>query len=312
MNESYGYHSQDKSHKPAAELIKLLIKAVARGGNILLNIGPRGDGKIDDPEVKILQGFARWMDVASEGIYGAGPSGLPVQAWGESTAKGNTIYLHLFEWPASNRLLLGGLESDPVKVVLKNGSVELPFKRLDARTLAIDLPVKPADAEIPMIALMFTGSPVCHAAERLLDPTFLNELHVFDGEIKGDFTGRGKWDRLMYGSGAHGIRLERTGDCLLNWKSPKDYISWSFYVREAGVYEVTACYHGIKAGAGMYVQIDGVKHFVSNSEGKGMDIKQVMGTVSIEAGTHQLEWHITDADGVERLRPQALLLQRCK
>ena len=46
-NESYGYNKLDTVHKPVAYFIQLLAKTSAKGGNILLNIGPRGDGIID-------------------------------------------------------------------------------------------------------------------------------------------------------------------------------------------------------------------------------------------------------------------------
>src|SRR5262249_30889541 len=60
-NESYGYHKHDYSHKSASALIEVLAKAAARGGNILLNIGPMGDGRIDDRDQQILAGIGNWL-----------------------------------------------------------------------------------------------------------------------------------------------------------------------------------------------------------------------------------------------------------
>src|SRR5262249_3204412 len=54
-NESYGYNENDHSHKPPEHFIRLLAKASARGGNLLMNIGPRGDGTFDPKDVAILQ-----------------------------------------------------------------------------------------------------------------------------------------------------------------------------------------------------------------------------------------------------------------
>ncbi len=62
-NESYSYNQNDHSHKPVAFFIRLLAKAAARGGNVLLNVGPRGDGKIDSPDVAILEGVGAWWKV---------------------------------------------------------------------------------------------------------------------------------------------------------------------------------------------------------------------------------------------------------
>ncbi|HEX2717361.1 MAG TPA: alpha-L-fucosidase, partial [Gemmatimonadaceae bacterium] len=43
-NESYGHHRMDQSHKPPEHFVTLLAKAAARGGNLLMNVGPMGDG----------------------------------------------------------------------------------------------------------------------------------------------------------------------------------------------------------------------------------------------------------------------------
>ena len=50
-NESYGYHQYDSSHKPVSHFIRLLANAVSRGGNLLMNIGPRGDGSFDSKDL---------------------------------------------------------------------------------------------------------------------------------------------------------------------------------------------------------------------------------------------------------------------
>jgi hypothetical protein len=46
-NESYGYHRADQSHKPVSHFIEILAKTAARGGNLMLNVGPKGDGTLD-------------------------------------------------------------------------------------------------------------------------------------------------------------------------------------------------------------------------------------------------------------------------
>ncbi|MES1195208.1 MAG: alpha-L-fucosidase, partial [Opitutus sp.] len=96
-NESYGYKPGDTSHKPPAHFIRLLAQAVGKGGNILMNIGPRGDGVIAPEDQAILRGIGAWMNQNSESIYGCDRSPLPVQPWGAATRKGNRLYLHVFQ-----------------------------------------------------------------------------------------------------------------------------------------------------------------------------------------------------------------------
>ena len=110
-NESYGWHQRDLTHKPAGHFVELLAKAAARGGNVLLNVGPMGNGKIDPKDVAILEGVGAWMKGNRESIRGTEESPLPVQAWGESTRRGNTLYLHVLSWPRKGKIVVGGLRS---------------------------------------------------------------------------------------------------------------------------------------------------------------------------------------------------------
>ena len=52
------------------EKILSLIKVISRGGNYLLNIGPRGDGSIVEYEKDVLHGIGEWISKNSEAIYG--------------------------------------------------------------------------------------------------------------------------------------------------------------------------------------------------------------------------------------------------
>ena len=56
-NESYGYHKFDSSHKPVSHFIRLLASAASRGGNLLMNIGPKGDGAFDEKDMTILERY---------------------------------------------------------------------------------------------------------------------------------------------------------------------------------------------------------------------------------------------------------------
>jgi alpha-L-fucosidase len=136
-NESYGYSRYDSSHKPASFFIRLLAKAADRGGNLLMNIGPEGDGSIDPRDTVILHAIGAWMQQNGAGIYGSSSSPLPVQPWGESTRKGNKLYLHVFDWRTA--LYVGGLESKVDKAYLLTDKAKkpLPVQRKNARDIVI-------------------------------------------------------------------------------------------------------------------------------------------------------------------------------
>ena len=67
MNESWGYVPEDEDWKTERDLVHALCETVGKGGNLLLNIGPRGDGSLDPTEASRLAAVAGWMDAARRG-----------------------------------------------------------------------------------------------------------------------------------------------------------------------------------------------------------------------------------------------------
>lgn len=97
--ETWGYRSWQK-HIPQVnkvnEKITDLVRVVARGGNYLLNIGPKGDGSVTAYEKGVLTGIGAWLKQYGAAIYGTTPTpfaqALP---WGECTQKANELYLFI-------------------------------------------------------------------------------------------------------------------------------------------------------------------------------------------------------------------------
>lgn len=73
MGNSWSYVPGD-FYKSSDELIRLLCRIVARGGNFLLNIGPGPDGDWDPAAYSRLEEIGAWMKVNGEGIYASKPS----------------------------------------------------------------------------------------------------------------------------------------------------------------------------------------------------------------------------------------------
>jgi alpha-L-fucosidase len=122
MNDTWaGYKVDGTNFKSTEALLRNLIDIASKGGNYLLNIGPRATGEVPQPEVVRLQGMGRWLAVNGEAIYATRPTlfgdeaGLfsttekdedgkpkfiPNWKW-RSTTKADRIYIHLFEWPGT-------------------------------------------------------------------------------------------------------------------------------------------------------------------------------------------------------------------
>ena len=97
INGSWGFNLQDRKHKSEKELVQYIVKAAGYGSNLLLNVGPMPNGKIQDEHKESLKQMGDWLRKNGETIYGtkAGPSG-PTDEYA-TTQKGKTIYVHLLQ-----------------------------------------------------------------------------------------------------------------------------------------------------------------------------------------------------------------------
>jgi alpha-L-fucosidase len=67
------FYNRHWKYQPLSWTVHMLVDIVSKNGNLLLNIPVRGNGTLDDDELKFLAGLTRWMDVNSESIYGTRP-----------------------------------------------------------------------------------------------------------------------------------------------------------------------------------------------------------------------------------------------
>jgi len=61
MNKSWGYKKFDNEWKSPKKIIQILSDVINTGGNLLLNVGPTGEGEIPEPSVKILKEVGDWV-----------------------------------------------------------------------------------------------------------------------------------------------------------------------------------------------------------------------------------------------------------
>jgi len=133
------FYEQNR-YKSSKTVIQMLVDVVSKNGNLLLNVPIRGDGSIDEKELKIVEGIRDWMDINSECIYetrpwiiyGEGPKAEQInpikdQGFNEGkgerytskdirfTKKGNILYAVVMEWPENEE-----------KVVINSLSTQSP------------------------------------------------------------------------------------------------------------------------------------------------------------------------------------------
>ena len=96
IGEQWAWKPNDKL-KSVDEIVHTLIKTVGGDGNLLLNVGPMPDGRIEPRQVEILKGVGKWIKVNGEGVYGTrGGPFLPADQMA-STHSGRVIYLHVMD-----------------------------------------------------------------------------------------------------------------------------------------------------------------------------------------------------------------------
>ncbi len=112
LGDNWGYSAEDRNFKTPAAAVRMLIECVAKGGNLLLNIGPNARGVVRPQEAAAYAAIGDWLVVNGAAIHGAGPAVvggalLPKPQWGWYTRRGDVLYAHLLERPAGPIPLLG-------------------------------------------------------------------------------------------------------------------------------------------------------------------------------------------------------------
>ena len=97
MNYAWGYRVEDQNYKSVKELVHLLVKAVSKGANLLLNIGPEANGCLPAPALDRLKGLGEWMRKWGHTVNGCGATGLPAEPWGVTTRDARHLYIHILE-----------------------------------------------------------------------------------------------------------------------------------------------------------------------------------------------------------------------
>jgi alpha-L-fucosidase len=98
INNSWGFHLKDNSHKSKKDLIQYLVKSAGYDANFLLNVGPMPNGKIQPEHKAALLEMGEWLSVYGETIYGTRGGPLASRNWGVTTQRGNKIYVHILNW----------------------------------------------------------------------------------------------------------------------------------------------------------------------------------------------------------------------
>jgi alpha-L-fucosidase len=81
--------------KSLKECLHTLIQVVGGDGNLLFNVGPMPDGRIEPRQVERLKEMGRWLEDYGESIYETRGGPFRRGRWGVATHRDDTIYVHV-------------------------------------------------------------------------------------------------------------------------------------------------------------------------------------------------------------------------
>ncbi len=302
----WGYDAYERHFKEPDYLLRMLVDIVSKGGNYLLNIGPKPDGTIQKEFVSRLKIIGRWLAKYGDAIYQTTPSPFNMLPFfGRVTCKGNRLFVHLFLWPKCGYVLLPNLEGKILSVKMMGGHKGNCLFRRSHGGWKIFLPKKTSAKKeaVTVIEVEMAAPPV-------VTPVVIRPNRGGDVPLP-----------VLYGKiqGPHGQRIRyevhRDEPVVGNWSHPADYISWEVELPEAANYELWILSHVSVDCDGLQYALyvnpssrsalapnglpvtggDGVQQYTAPPEkvfepkkGKGKSHWQNVGTVSLKAGKNDI------------------------
>ncbi|MFD2750733.1 alpha-L-fucosidase [Virgibacillus siamensis] len=150
---TWGYRSwqqRDDFSIKLDTLIHNLIKVRAKGGNYLLNIGPRGDGSVVEYEADMLREIGAWLRRHPGIVHGNQSVNIPVQRWGQIMAGQDELYLYLTGSSVGDTITLPGLASPVLEITEDNSNQELRWEQ-NSYVLTIYVPKQFNESFVPVL-----------------------------------------------------------------------------------------------------------------------------------------------------------------
>ena len=184
----------DDKIKSAGEAIRILAECAGGDGNLLLDVGPMPDGRIEPRQVEVLKQVGDWLDKNGESIYGTrGGPWKPTKAIA-STRRGKIIYLHILH------VQVGTIELPDIAGKIKSASLpqggQVEFTQHDgkftltvpaasgkATDLVVKLTLKASAMDLPVIEIPPTFKAVASNVYQHDDSNY-GALQAFDEDAQ--------------------------------------------------------------------------------------------------------------------------------
>ncbi|HET9570608.1 MAG TPA: alpha-L-fucosidase [Bacteroidales bacterium] len=284
-NDSWGSAWYDENWKGPAEIVRDLISVIARGGNYMLNIGPRADGSIPETNADFLRISGAWIKQHQDAIYGAGASpwqkSLP---WGDCTMTGNRLNLFVFDWKPGDDIFLPGLKTKIKSVTMNQGKLKLTFQQTEDGWAHITLPLIVKKELVEVINVEFDQRPEVNTTLGI-DPVHPTILRADLAEVSKCSKAKASWME-KFGEWKHKPMIK-------DWTSPESMTSWMVDVKKAGNYFVNIEYNAWKEADGCewdLVNKSGrkLRIYTTESTGASMEVKSRFRFRNVRVGVLEL------------------------
>jgi alpha-L-fucosidase len=284
MNHTWGYKSYDEDWKSTEDLLHKLIDIASKGGNFLLNVGPKPDGTIPQASIDRLAEIGRWMDVNSESIYGTVASPFRRPWWGRCTRKelenGDTrLYLQVFDWP-EDKYLFVPVNNEAIQCYSLSGIKEMYEVEKAEEGLVVRLTGEAADEISSVFVLDIKGSPDVPNQNIIQNETGALILNPEQSDLEN----RG------YVSSNHAKLIRDTELSYITWKETRTWMEWPIEISSDKVFDIYVTIATTSADNKIIIEVGEEKKEFQLPDTKGLDSFQEvkLGTISIPGGASTL------------------------
>lgn len=244
-NNTWGYISRDKNFKSSKDIIQLLAQVASKGGNLMLNVSPDGEGNFPPYQIKNLLKTGQWLQDNGESIYGTTYGLIPPQPWGVTTSKPGKLFLHIFRRPENGELFVPFVKGSIKEITLLGTHKKLNFKK-DNDGIIIQLPDKLPDDRNTVVEVNYIGQQPDHAfdhAQTISKHFSKINIPVIQAAYHGVAENKSITSSHYFGDWKH-------DNCALNMKDTTDKIEFDLNIRQPGDYRIILKYACSPASAG--------------------------------------------------------------
>jgi alpha-L-fucosidase len=156
--------------KSQKQCIQTLLQTVGGDGNLLFNVGPMPDGRIEPRQVERLKEMGDWLAKYGDGVYRTRGGPFKPGKWGAATCRGDKIFLFVMNWPDDGPLVLPTIDAKVISAERMDGGtvsvqqdddgtwVDVPADQRQDIATVVELTVDGSAFEIEPVAVVYRSN----------------------------------------------------------------------------------------------------------------------------------------------------------